>query len=118
MKPAAYHRARRPSTGTDAGAGCPPLRRSAATVNRASTVSATAEVPYCTSWNTGYPPASRLSTGTSRTPHRSWWVNASQTTCVAAPMTADATNQAPSRTPHGPCPGPRWAPRTSAYTRP
>jgi hypothetical protein len=85
-------------------------------VNHASTVSATAELPYWTSWNTGKPPALRLSTGTSSVPHRSWWVKASHTTWVPAPMTADSTNHAASRGPTGP--GSRRRPRTNAYTLP
>ncbi|CAM5261189.1 hypothetical protein SCALM49S_07240 [Streptomyces californicus] len=36
----------------------------------------------------------RFSTGSDSVPHRLWWVNASHTTCVAAPSAAEAANRA------------------------
>lgn len=72
------------------------MRRRPVYANQARTVRATAELPYCTTWNTGWPPTLPFRAGTRSVPHRSWCVKASHTTWVPEPITADRANQAPS----------------------
>ncbi len=115
-RPSAPHRSRRPSTGTSTGAGTAGARRSPVATNQPMTTRASAELPYCTIWNTGKPPTLRFRNGSSSVPHRLWWVNASHTTCVAAPSAPETAN-------HSQADGPKEArvhrcPRTKAWTRP
>lgn len=114
--PSAPHRSRRPSTGTSPGAGAGAVRRSPSAANQPMATRARAELPYWANWYPGKPPKVRPSTGTSSVPHRLWWVNASHTTCVAAPTAPETAN-------HSQADGPNDArvhrcPRTKAWTRP